>query len=88
MAVQTKKNPLIGLHFISYNNKKELEYQGMIVGIIGEYVLVDIFSWFSGHYSCSKVIPMSDIYKKNWDLYYSQADWVSEATRKRNNRKE
>ena len=73
---------LVGLYFLSFDEDKKLNWQGVVRGMIGEYILVDSFSWLTGDYWCSNLVPISQCCAERWNFYYSEEDWREEAKRK------
>ena len=77
----TQRKGLNGLYFLSFDKEKKLKWQGVIKEMIGEYLLVDTFSWITEDYWCSNLIPISQCCEDRWDFYYLKEDWQDIAKR-------
>ena len=66
---------LSGLFFLSFDKEKKVKWQGIVKGMIGEYILVDTFSWITGDYWSSNLVHISRCCDEAWNFYYSKEHW-------------
>lgn len=80
-------NPLVDMFFHTLNESGEIQYQGYIVGVDGDVVLGQLFSWLHGGPTIVQKFNKDEMYSSRTVLYSSQEAWNSaadEQTMKRN----
>lgn len=68
---------LIGLWLHTINDKKEIVWQGEIIGVEGDDVIVQLFSWLSGDPGVVKVLSRSLILSDKCNLYRTNAAMIA-----------
>jgi len=70
-----KKSGLVGMFLHTFKDG-EIIKQGQVVGLDGDMVLVQLFSWFAGDPTNVEGMPRAFIYSKDCVLYATQGDWL------------
>jgi len=73
----TKKTLPVGLFLHTFEEDGSVNYQGRIIGVEGDSMLVQLFSWIDGR--PTNVVPMerSFIYSPSCRLYATNADMLA-----------
>ena len=69
-ARNTGSHPLVG-YFVLI---KKQGWQGRIIAVTDKHVVVDTFSWLTGSYYQTRVLPLDDII--DWRLYDDEDMWL------------
>jgi hypothetical protein len=68
--MKTPQHPLVGRFFHSfYGPHRLVEWQGEILAVTDQGVLVQLFEWFLGESSAQRWVPLAKV--EQWDLYPS-----------------
>jgi hypothetical protein len=64
----------VGYWFHSYNEEDEIEWQGKILSVDGDYYQAQLYSWIDGGESDIKTVRISDT--KDWKFYRTNKQMV------------
>jgi hypothetical protein len=80
VKTMSKKNEYpIGLFLHTRNETKEgIKYQGTVIGMDGDILFIQLFSWIMGEPTIVKTMSKSYIYSENCILYATQEDMLNE----------
>lgn len=67
---------LVGMFLHTFHEDGQMNYQGHIIAVDGEKVLVQLFEWGFGEPTNIEAMPKSFIYSNNCKLYATQEDWL------------
>lgn len=71
MIKEPKQHPLVEKYFHTFNDEREVIYQGRIINELGDgYFLTQLYEWFFGDSSCQRIFHISEM--NNWQLYENQ----------------
>lgn len=80
------EEPIAGKWFHSFKEiegKRQLCWQGQVLKIMGDFLLVQLYEWMVGAPSCQKVVSLVDT--RDWDFYSSNEE-MNETFERRYNR--
>lgn len=76
-------HPLVGMFLHTLNQDGEIQYQGHILAVDGETVLVQIFEWLMGEATEIRPFEKSVIYSTECVLYPDSETWQFECDKRR-----
>jgi hypothetical protein len=72
--MNTNQHPLVGMCLHTFNARGEIRYQGHIIGIDGDVVLVQLYSFLDGSPTRVEKMSKSDVYSSSCQLYATHDD--------------